>query len=250
MKVILNGAAGHMGHEVAALLNEGYAGSECAALVDSYGADGAILPSLNDFTGEADVIIDFSNHESAPALCSYAVRHGMALVVATTAHTPEEKEEIYNAAHHIPVFYSANMSLGIAVLCRMAAEAAKLFPDADIEIVEKHHNRKLDAPSGTALMLAECVKEARGEGDFVLGRSGQQKRKKGEIGISALRLANVAGEHEIIIATEAQTLTLKHEAHGRGLFAEGALQAASFITGLPAGIYNMEDMLSDLNPAK
>ena len=137
------------------------------------------------------------------------------------------------------------MSLGVALLCELAKITAKTMVDADIEIIEKHHNRKLDAPSGTALMLARAIKEVREKANFVLGRSGQSKRTKEEIGIHAIRMGNIVGEHEVIVGTDSQTITLKHEAHSRALFAEGGITAAVYVAGRPAGLYNMQDMISE-----
>ena len=147
------------------------------------------------------------------------------------------------AAEEIPVFFSGNMSLGIAVLCRLAKQAAAAFPDADIEIVEIHHTRKVDAPSGTALMLFNAIKEVRPQAVANCGRAGEGKRTKEEIGISALRLGNVVGIHEVHIHTANQSLTLKHESGSRAMLADGACDAARFMVGKPAGFYNMEDML-------
>ena len=150
---------------------------------------------------------------------------------------------IEDAAKVVPVFYSGNMSLGIAVLCRLAKEAAKNFPDADIEIVEAHHIRKVDAPSGTARMLFDAVKEVRPDAKAICGRAGEGKREKQDVGIASLRMGNVVGIHEIHIATPSQTLTLRHEAHDRGMFADGAIDAAAFLIGKQPGLYNMQDLL-------
>ena len=141
------------------------------------------------------------------------------------------------------MFYSGNMSLGIAVLCNLAKQAAAAFPDADIEILEIHHNRKVDAPSGTAKMLFEAVKEGRPNATANCGRSGEGKRTKHEIGISALRMGNVVGIHEVHICTPSQTLVLRHEAANRAMFADGAVAAAKFLVGKPAGHYNMTHFL-------
>ena len=149
----------------------------------------------------------------------------------------------YAAAKEIPVFFSGNMSLGIAVLCRLAKDAARYFPDADIEIVEVHHNRKVDAPSGTALMLFNSLKEVRPNATANCGRSGEGKRTKDEIGISALRMGSVVGVHEVHIHTGTQHLTLKHEAVTRAMLADGAVDAARFMEGKTVGLYNMESML-------
>ena len=150
---------------------------------------------------------------------------------------------ILDAAKKIPLFHSANMSLGVALLCELAKTAAKTFPDADIEIIEKHHNRKLDAPSGTALLLARAIQEIREKAFFTFGRQGQAKRIPDEIGIHAIRMGNIVGEHEVIVGTDTQTITLKHEAHSRALFAEGAITAAAFLVGKDAGLYDMYSMI-------
>ena len=194
-------------------------------------------------TVEADVVIDFSHHSAVADVLAYAKKIGSAAVIGTTGHTAEEKALIYEAARQIPVFYSGNMSLGIAVLCRLAKEAASFFPDADIEIVEVHHNRKVDAPSGTALMLYDAVKSVRPEAHAHCGRAGEGKREKNEIGISSLRLGNVVGIHEIHIHTGSQSLMLRHEAGNRAMLAEGGVAAGRFICGKAAGLYTMTELL-------
>lgn len=241
MKIIINGAGGHMGREVCRLATEGMRDSSLAAMVDKMGGAG-MLSSVNDFSGDADVIIDFSHHTAAIEVAEYAKKRGIALVMATTGHTDEELAAIKDAANYVPVFMSANMSLGVALLAELAKKTAEVFPDADIEIIEKHHNRKLDAPSGTALMIARAIEKVREGCKFVYGRCGQQKREKGEIGIHAIRGGNIVGEHEVIVCTETQIITLKHEAQSRSLFAEGAMAAAAFIYGKSAGFYDMNDI--------
>ena len=243
MKIILHGAAGHMGKVATGVLQSGYAGAQLVAAVDAHapGAEG-ILQSLGEYTGPADCLIDFSHHSTAGDICNYAVARGLPCVIATTGHTQQELALLQQASKSIPVFLSANMSIGIAVLAEFAKQAAAMLPDADIEIVETHHNRKLDAPSGTALLLADAVKEARGDVPLVCGRSGQQKRTPGEIGIHSLRMGNIVGTHEVHLCTDTQTITLRHEAHDRALFAEGAVRAAEFLVGKPAGMYNMQDL--------
>ena len=241
MKIVINGALGAMGKVLTSLCESGTRNAEAAALVDRLGTEG-IYTDISEFQGEADVLVDFSHHSCAPALSKYAAERGMALVMATTGHSDEELAAIYEAAKKVPVFMSANMSLGVALLAELAAKTAALFPDADIEIIEKHHNRKLDAPSGTALMIARSIENARGETKFVYGRHGQQKREQGEVGIHAVRAGNIVGEHKVIVATDSQIITLKHEAQSRALFAEGALAAAEFICGKSAGLYTMKDI--------
>lgn len=246
MRVIVNGAGGRMGKEVMKLVGDGMRNSVLAAAVDVNVPSFEKYPvfeHIADFTGEADVIIDFSFHTSCGELCDYAVKHGIPMVIATTGHTDEEKKIIEEASKSVAVFMTANYSVGVALLCELAVTAAKNLPDADIEIVEKHHNRKMDAPSGTALLIADCIKKVRESAEYVFGRHGQGKRKKEEIGIHALRLGNIVGEHEVIISTDNETLTLKHEARSRALFAEGAVAAADFIKDKPCGMYGMSDMI-------
>ncbi len=245
MKIIMNGALGKMGKQIWALLEEGKNGAEIACGVDpnADGSDPRILTSLGAFTGEADMIIDFSHHACTGALLDYAVERNLPCIIATTGHTAQELEQIKAASEKIAVFHSGNFSLGIAVLCDFAKRAAAIMPEANIEIVEKHHNQKLDAPSGTALMLANEIKRSREDATFVCGRYGHGKRTAQEIGIHALRLGGVIGEHEVILATPTETITLKHEAHTRALFADGALAAADFLLGKPCGLYTMHDIV-------
>ncbi len=238
MRAVICGANGAMGKLICGILGEDVVGR-----VSIDGENG--VPKTFEDLGkvEADVVVDFSHHTAIASVLEYAKSIGAAAVIGTTGHTPEEKEMIFAAAKEIPVFYSGNMSLGIAVLCRLAKEAAKFFPDADIEIVEVHHTRKVDAPSGTALMLFNAIKEVRPEATANCGRAGEGKRTKEEIGISALRLGNVVGIHEVHIHTGTQSLTLKHEAVTRAMLADGAVDAARFMVGKATGLYNMENML-------
>ena len=238
MRAILCGANGAMGKLIDGILD-----SEVVGRVSIDGENG--VPKTFEELGmvEADVLIDFSHHTAIADVLAYAKKTGCAAIIGTTGHTAEEKALIYAAAEEIPVFYSGNMSLGIAVLCRLAKQAASFFPDADIEIVEVHHNRKVDAPSGTALMLFNAVKETRPEVTAHCGRAGEGKRTKNEIGISSLRMGNVVGIHEVHICTGTQTLTLKHEATTRAMLADGAVDAARFMEGKAKGLYNMENIL-------
>ncbi len=243
--IIVNGACGRMGKELIRLIGEDET-LTLAACVDKFANEEGIYKNLCDVKEKGDIIIDFSNHESCAELCEYAKNKKIPIVIATTGHTTEEKELISSTAKEIPVFYSANMSLGVALLALLAKKTAALFPNADIEIIEKHHNRKLDAPSGTALLLAEKIKTVRENALFKLGRSGNAKREPNEIGIHAVRAGNIVGEHEIIVCTDSQTITLKHEAHTRALFAEGAIAAAKFLVNVKdAGLYDMSAMLEE-----
>lgn len=247
MKILLNGICGRMGKEVEKLALTGYRGAELVGGVDPNG-ETASVPVFADFDSvnvDFDCIVDFSFHASAPALCEYAKKVGKPVIIATTGHTDEEKKIIEETSKTVPVFWSANMSLGIALLAELAKTAAKTFPEADIEIIEKHHNRKLDAPSGTALMIAKELKKVRQKAKFVLGRSGNGKREPDEIGISAVRRGNIVGIHEVYVSTDSQTITLKHEAHSRALFAEGGISAARFLLGKPAGLYDMNSIVTE-----
>lgn len=239
MKAIICGANGAMGKLICERL-----GDQVVGKVSIDGENG--VPKTFNELGkvEADVIVDFSHHTAVAEVLANARALNCAAVIGTTGHTREEKELILDAAEQIPVFFSGNMSLGIAVLCRLANQAAAVFPDADIEIVEVHHNRKVDAPSGTAKMLFEAVKKARPELHEHCGRAGEGKRLPNEVGISSLRMGNVVGIHEVHICTPSQTLTLRHEAGNRGMLADGAVDAARFICGKSAGLYNMEDLLN------
>ena len=238
MRAVLCGANGAMGK-----LIDGLLGAEIVGRVSIDGENNVPKTFAELGNVEADVVIDFSHHTAVSDVLAYAKAIGAAAVIGTTGHTQEEKALITAAAEEIPVFFSGNMSLGIAVLCRLAKQAAAAFPDADIEIVEVHHTRKVDAPSGTALMLFNAIKEVRPQAVANCGRAGEGKRTKEEIGISALRLGNVVGIHEIHIHTGSQSLTLKHESGSRAMLAEGAVDAAKFMAGKAKGLYNMESML-------
>ena len=239
MRAIVCGANGAMGKLICAGLGDAVIGK-----VSIDGENG--VPKTFDELGpvSADVVIDFSHHTAIFDVLAYAKKIGSAAVIGTTGHTPEEKAAIFAAAEEIPVFYAGNVSLGIAVLCRLVKEAVKFFPDADIEIVEVHHTRKVDAPSGTAHMLFNAVKEVRKEAVENCGRSGEGKRTKNEVGIHALRLGSVVGIHEVHIHTQNQSLVLKHESGSRAMLADGAVDAAKFMVGREKGLYDMESILN------
>ena len=239
MRAVLCGANGAMGKLIQEIL-----GSEIIGQVSIDGENGVPKTFAELGKTDCDVIIDFSHHSAVADVLAYAEAWGCAAVIGTTGHTPEEKEMIFAAARKIPVFYAGNVSLGIAVLCRLVKEAAAYFPDADIEIVETHHTRKVDAPSGTAHMLFNAVKEVRPNAWENCGRAGEGKRTKDEIGVHALRLGSVVGIHEVHIHTQNQSLTLRHESGSRAMLADGGVAAARFMVGKPAGFYNMESMLN------
>lgn len=251
MNILLNGISGYMGREVKKLCRDNYRGASLSLGVDPCGSsegDAIVYRSLDDVIsiGDTDCIIDFSHHSVTSALLEFATKNQLPLVLCTTGHTDEEIELIHKAAENIPLFYSGNMSLGIALLIELAKTTAAAFPEAEIEIIEKHHDRKIDAPSGTALMLANAICEIRPEAYANCGRSGQKKRTPEEIGIHSIRMGNIVGEHEVIIGTPSQTITLKHEAHNRALFAEGAIAAADFLIHKMPGLYDMKSMLSSV----
>jgi len=248
MRVLVSGLYGHMGREVAALLKKGAEGGELTAGV-SLDIDGTFdVPcseSFKDAVSDVDCIIDFSHHSCTKDLLEFAVSHELPLVLATTGQTEEEKQMILEAASHIPLFFAANYSLGVALLIDLAKKAASVMSGAEIEIIERHHNRKVDAPSGTALAIAHAIQEVRPESQIVNGRNGYGKRQPNDIGIHAVRMGNIVGIHEVVIGTDNQSITLKHEAYSRALFAEGAVKAAAFLTGKSAGLYDMNDLLKE-----
>ncbi len=246
MRIIVVGALGRMGANVIKAANK--CGCECAALVDSGYGDTRMTneyTKIADVREAADVIIDFSFHAVAPEITAYAAEKRIPIVVATTGHDEAEKNSIYEASKQTAVFYSGNMSLGIATLCDTVKRVLSVFTDADVEIIETHHNRKLDAPSGTALMLFNSVKEVRPEAEANCGRAGNGKRDKNEVGIAAVRSGNIVGIHEVRITTDFEQITLKHEAYDKALFADGAIKAAEFIINKDAGLYDMKAMMSE-----
>ena len=240
MNIILNGANGRMGRIVDEAVAQGGEHAVAARVDWSYAA-GDGFSELAQYEGPADVVIDFSNHAATAQVTEDCVERGLPVVIATTGQTEEELSLIRAAAERVPVFLSANMSIGVALLAELAKKAAALFPDAEIEIIERHHNQKLDVPSGTALLLARRIKECRTDAEFIVGRHENGKRTQREIGIHSLRYGSEVGAHEIILSTGKETVTLKHEAENRALFAEGALAAARFLIGKPAGLYDMRD---------
>lgn len=251
LDIMLCGCGGRMGAALGAAATA--AGDRIVAGVDINPTAANTYPvytSPEEFCGHADVIVDFSHHAALSGLLAYATRTATPIVVCTTGHSDEELAEMKAAAATVPIFFSRNMSLGINLLmalCRKAA--ATLGADFDVEIIEKHHNQKLDAPSGTALMLADCIKEADTTGDhpYVYERTGVRRaRERGEIGISAVRGGTIVGEHEVMFCGKDEVITLSHSAASREVFATGALRAAHFMAGKPAGFYNMDDVVNAL----
>ena len=244
MRILLCGWGGHMGREVRTCV-ERMSGCEIVEGVDPMiPPQDVCVSAFHDCRTEADVIIDFSHHAMTGVMLDYAEEKGLPVVLATTGQTEEEKARIYQAAEKIPIFLAANYSLGIAALTDLVKRTAALYPDGEIEIIEQHHDRKLDAPSGTALSLFNAIKEVRPEATADCGRCGQGKRGKDDIGIHAVRMGNIVGVHEVMIGTQNERITLKHEAFSRGVFAEGSLKAAAFIIGKDPGMYDMKDLLN------
>ena len=240
--ILLSGACGRMGRQVAALAEE----NQIVAGIDVH-VDAMPFPvypsfSLAEEAGVAcDVIVDFSRPENLPAMLAFARKHRCAVVLAATGYNEADLAAIADAAREIAVFRSANLSIGVHVLKALSHQAAQLLQGFDIEIVEKHHNQKIDAPSGTALMLYDAVSKA--QSHPVFGRNGRtQKRESAEIGIHAVRGGTVAGEHEVGFYGPGETVLLTHSAQDRSIFARGALRAAAFIAGRQPGQYNMDDL--------
>ena len=244
MRIILCGYGGHMGREVAQSAARTADCSIAAGVDPLVPRDAICVPSFEECNAEADVIIDFSHHSMTGALLDFAEKKGLPVVLATTGQTDEEKERIRKAAEKIPVFLAANYSLGIAALTDLVKRAAALYPDGEIEIVEQHHDRKIDAPSGTALALFRAVQEVRPQAKAVTGRSGMGKREPDDVGIHAIRMGNIVGVHEVMIGTQNERITLKHEAFSRGVFADGSLKAAACLIGKAPGLYDMKDLLN------
>jgi 4-hydroxy-tetrahydrodipicolinate reductase len=252
INVILCGCGGRMGKAV----TEAISGSSTMRIVAGVDINassvGSICPfpvydSIVEFPDTADVIIDFSHHTALAPLCEYAVANNTALVVCTTGHNEEEHALMKKTAESIPVFFSRNMSIGINLIIEMSKRAAKtLGVDFDIEIIEKHHNKKLDAPSGTALMIAEELAAERGGADFVYDRqSVRRERSTSEIGIHSVRGGTIVGEHDVIFAGNNEIVTLSHTATSREIFANGAVKAAEYIVGKPAGMYDMSNVINE-----
>ncbi len=249
IRMLLHGCCGKMGTVVRQIAAED-AGLEIVAGVDKVSAGEMPFPvysSLEECQEEADVILDFSTASAVDALLSYAVRRKTPVVVCTTGLSEEQMQHLQETALEVAVLRSANMSLGINLLCRLVAEAAKVLYGAgfDIEILEKHHNQKVDAPSGTALALAEAANEALGgELEIVTDRSGvRRKRDRKELGISSLRGGSIVGEHEVYFAGTDEVITLHHSAASRAVFAKGGVAAAKFLAGKAPGLYTMSDVI-------
>ena len=258
-RIAITGAGGRMGRRIAALAIESeqfdIVGALEAAGADAIGRDigelagvGAFGVAVSAELDEApDVLVDFSVPEGTLRWLGVCRKRGVAMLIGTTGLTASQQAEVADAAAAIPIVHAANMSVGVNLLLKLVAEVAQaLGADYDIEVAETHHRFKTDAPSGTAIALAKAICEATGKdyGDVaVLGRGGQCPRKPGEIGMHALRVGDTVGEHTIHFGSLGETITLGHSAHTRDTFVRGALRAAQWLCGRPAGLYSMQDVL-------
>ena len=250
-KIIMNGCNGKMGQVITRLVSED---NECEIVAgfdvnDSIENTYPVFTNPDEFTGDADVIIDFSHPSALTTVLNYCKKRKLPVILATTGYTDEQKKEFTEASKEIPVFFSANMSLGINLIIALAKKATKLLEgNFDIEIVERHHNQKIDAPSGTALAIADAIDETLSyPAEYVYDRHAvRRKRKPTEIGIYAVRGGTIVGDHEVIFAGTDEVIELKHSAHSKEVFAVGAIKAAKFMSDKPAGMYSMNDLISTL----
>lgn len=249
IRAIMHGCNGRMGQAITGLV-KGDDAIEIVAGVDTYTEVSNTYPvygSIEKCDVEADVVIDFSNAGAVDGLLDYCVEKGLPVVLCTTGLTEEQLKRVEQAAQKIAVLRSANMSVGINLLMKVLQDVAKVLAPAgyDIELVERHHNQKLDAPSGTALALADSINEAMdNEFEYVYDRSQvRKKRDRKEIGISAVRGGTIVGEHEIIFAGPDEVIEFKHTAYSRSVFGKGAVEAAKYLAGRPAGHYDMSDVI-------
>ncbi len=248
IQVILSGCSGRMGGVLTQLIGR-EKDMEVVAGIDPYKADRAypIFSSLAECTVEADVIIDFSAPGTTQALVSSAVEKKIPVVVATTGLSEEDISFVKSSSASVALFRSGNMSLGINLVQNLLQQAVKVLGGSyDVEIIEKHHRMKKDSPSGTALMLADSVREAREEETtYVYGREGaDSQRKEGELGIHAVRGGTIVGDHEVIFAGEDEVISIRHQAFSRQVFATGAIAAARFLSSRSTGLYSMKDIIN------
>lgn len=247
-RIIMHGCNGTMGQVIVNIVKQDKKAEIVAGidLVNNIENDFPVFTDIDQCDVEADVIIDFCSSKATDKLLSFCKRTKMPVVLCTTGLSQEQLEDVKETSKVAAVFKSANMSLGITVLNKLLKEAAQvLAEDFDIEIVEKHHNQKVDAPSGTALMLADSINEALGnEYQYVYDRSQvREKRSKKEIGFSAVRGGTIVGEHEVIFAGTDEVIEFKHTAYSKAIFAKGAVAAAKFLKGKEAGMYDMSDVV-------
>ena len=247
MNVLINGADGKMGNELLSVIND-QEGFEVVCGVDREANDKKEFPiysNIEDIKEKVDVIIDFSVPVATFKILKYAVNNKVPIVIATTGFTKEEIEQIEEFSKEIPIFRSSNMSLDINLMAKIVQEVAKVLTNTDIEIVETHHNRKIDAPSGTAILLANAINDVlKDKKTYTFDRMQKREaRKKNEIGFSSIRGGNIVGEHSVKFFGENEELEITHKAYSRQVFAEGALKAAEFIVKQNAGLYDMNDIV-------
>lgn len=250
-KIILNGCNGKMGQVISRLVAEDDSCEIVAGfdINDFIPATYPVYTDISKFDGTADVIIDFSHPSALEGLLEFAKSKNMAIVVATTGLSAEQRELLNETSKVIPVFFSANMSLGINLLIALAKKAAVLLEgNFDIEIVERHHNQKIDAPSGTALAIADAIADSLSEpSEYVYDRhSVRRKRRKNEIGLHAVRGGTIVGDHDVIFAGNDEVIELKHSASSKEVFAVGSIKAAKFMCGKSAGMYDMNSLIGEM----
>lgn len=250
VKVIMHGCNGHMGQVISGLIAQD-AGAEIVAGIDLADIRENGYPVFTDINAcniEADVMIDFSSFKAADGVLDYCLAKKLPLVLCTTGLTPEQIEKVKNYSKEVAILRSANMSLGVNVLLKLVQDAAKVLAGAgfDMEIVEKHHRLKCDAPSGTALALADSLNEAMDQRyHYVYDRSQvHQQRDDLEIGISAVRGGSIVGDHDVIFAGPDEVVTFSHRAYSKGVFGKGAVEAAKFLAGKTTGLYDMQDVIN------
>lgn len=249
VKAIMHGCNGKMGQVITGLIKADEA-IEIVAGIDAYTGianDYPVFESIEKCDVKADVIIDFSNSAAADRLLDFCADRQIPVVLCTTGLSEEQLAKVDEAAKKVAVLKSANMSLGINLLLKLLQDATKVLAPAgfDIELVERHHNQKVDAPSGTALALADSINESMGNGySYVYDRSqARKKRDSKEIGISAVRGGTIVGDHEVIYAGADEVIEFKHTAYSKTVFGKGAVEAAKFLAGKPAGRYDMSDVI-------
>lgn len=250
IRVLMSGCNGKMGRMITGLVKEDEQ-VEIVAGIDTYTGISNTYPVFKSFTDcdvEVDVVIDFSNAAALEGLLAYCISKQVPAVICSTGYSEEQLQKIKEASEKVAILKSANMSMGINLLLKLLKDAAKVLAPAgyDIELVEKHHNQKLDAPSGTALALADSINDAlNNEYNYVYDRSQvRQKRDSKEIGISAVRAGTIVGEHEVIFAGTDEVIEFKHTAYSRSVFGKGAVEAAKYLAGKPAGMYDMSDVIA------
>lgn len=249
VRIIMHGCNGHMGQVISGLAEQD-ADAQIVAGIDIADSGKNAYPvfkDINDCQVEADAIIDFSSAKAVDALLDYSAQRQIPVVVCTTGLSEEQLNKLEETSKKVAVLKSANMSLGINTLLKLVQDAAKVLAGAgfDMEIVERHHKLKVDAPSGTALALADSLNDAMGNAyHYIYDRSQKrEKRDDKEIGISAVRGGTIVGEHEVIFAGPDEVIEFKHTAHSKAVFGKGAIEAAKFLAGKPAGKYDMSDVI-------